>query len=97
MYSKTLLTFLSVFLFASCADLGTESVDEVGNVKYILVEGAFYGIVADNGAHYDPINLPSEFKKDGMRVTFAASKVEGAQSTRMWGQIVKITWIKRVY
>ncbi|MFQ6114636.1 MAG: DUF333 domain-containing protein, partial [bacterium] len=47
-------------------------IDDTGTVKFIQLEGGFYGIVADNGKNYLPINLAPEFKVDRLRVRFKA-------------------------
>jgi len=67
---------------------------ETGVVKFINLEGGFYGIVGDTGQKYDPSNLPDKFKKDGMKVRFTAKEKKGAVSFRMWGKIVELTKIE---
>lgn len=67
-----------------------------GTIRYISIEGGFYGIVADNGEHYDPINLPREFAKDALRVKFQVKDVKGMVSVRMWGKIVRIIKIAKL-
>ena len=39
-----------------------------GTVKYIDLEGGFYGIVDETGKEYLPLNLKDEFKVDGLKV-----------------------------
>lgn len=36
-------------------------ISETGTVKYIDLEGGFFGIIGDSGKNYDPINLSEEF------------------------------------
>jgi len=67
-----------------------------GTIRYISIEGGFYGIVADSGERYDPINLPQEFAKDGLRVKFQVKEVRGRVSVRMWGRIVRIIKIAKL-
>lgn len=67
-----------------------------GTIKYLSFEGGFYGIVADNGKRYDPINLPKEYRQDGLRVGFQAIEMKGMVSIRMWGTIIKITKITKL-
>lgn len=59
-------------------------------MKYLEMEGGFYGIVADSGAHYRPVNLPGGFAEDGLRVRFCAEPVKGVMSFQMWGIPVRI-------
>lgn len=67
-----------------------------GTIKHLSFEGGFYGIVSDNGKHYDPINLPREYRQDGLRIAFQAVRTKGQMSTRMWGTIIKITRITKL-
>jgi heat shock protein HslJ len=64
-------------------------ITSTGTVQYIELEGGFYGIIADDGTHYYPLNLPEEFAQDGARVTFTAQQ-EDVATTAMWGIPVTI-------
>ncbi|MFX0105737.1 MAG: hypothetical protein ACFE75_09615, partial [Candidatus Hodarchaeota archaeon] len=59
-------------------------------------EGGFFGIISDDGDHYDPINLPLEFKVVGLRVLFLAEKLEDMGSFHMWGILVRILFIQKI-
>lgn len=67
-----------------------------GTVKYLSFEGGFYGIVGDDGKHYDPLNLPPEFRVDALRVRFTAIVTDPVVSFHMWGCIVKLVSIERL-
>jgi len=72
-----------------------------GTVKYLSFEGGFYGIVGDDGNHYDPLNLPQEFRVEGLRVRFKATRdhaimTDHMVSFHMWGYIVKLISIERL-
>lgn len=71
-------------------------VEGVGTVVFVELEGGFYGIVADDGARYDPLNLPSGFQKDGLRVRFRARILEDAATIHMWGRPIEILHIEAV-
>ena len=60
-----------------------------GTVKYMGFEGGFYGIAGDDGKNYDPINMPQEFKVDGLRVQFTANLTDYG-SFHMWGYVVEL-------
>jgi len=45
----------------------------LGTIRFIPLEGGFYGIDADDGAQYYPINLDDQYRVDGMRISFSAS------------------------
>ena len=70
-------------------------IHEKGTVVYLSFEGGFYGIVGDDGKHYDPINMPQEFKVDGLRVRFTAN-ITDYMSYYMWGYIVRLISIERL-
>ena len=67
-----------------------------GTVRYIDVEGGFYGIVTDDGKKLDPVNLPQEFRKDGLRIRARVEPLQDRVSIRMWGTPVRIIEFKRL-
>ena len=72
-------------------------VNGTGTVESIELEGGFYGIVADDGEHYDPLSsLPQEYAVDGLRVYFSVRICEDCASFHMWGYIVEIISIARL-
>lgn len=66
-------------------------VNSTGTVRYIDLEGGFYGIIGDDGESYLPGNLDEAYQKDGLRVTFTGMMDENASNFYMWG--VPITLI----
>ena len=68
----------------------------VGTILYQDLEGGFYGLVADDGATYDPLNLDEAFKQDSLRVRFQARRYTNVMTIRMWGQPVEILEMARV-
>ena len=96
---KQLYIFGVVVLLLSIALSGCEEIDIIsgtGEIKYIDLEGGFYGIVADDSEHYDPTDMPSEFKEDGLRVSFIVKILENRSSIHMWGSVVKILKIEKL-
>jgi hypothetical protein len=69
---------------------------KTGTVRYIGIEGGFFGIASDDGNHYDPINLGSQYKVDGLRIVFMARILSGMASVHMWGIIIEIAWVSRL-
>jgi hypothetical protein len=67
-----------------------------GTVRHIEVEGGFYGIVTDDGADLDPVNLPPEFQKDGLRLEARVVPLRDRVSIHMWGTPVRIIEFKRL-
>jgi len=64
-----------------------------GKIQYMDFEGGFYGIVSDDGEHYDPINLASEFRVDSLQVSFTV-KILDMVSIHIWGRVVEILEIE---
>jgi len=87
---------VAVFATACIFSSDDEMAKGKGTVVYLDLEGGFYGIVADNGKRYDPINLPKEFQQDGLRVSFEAKIRDDLASFHMWGQLVEIIKINRL-
>ncbi len=65
-----------------------------GTIKYLEFEGGFYGIVADDSTYYQPLNLPDNYKKDGMRVRFRFEPRD-VPTFQMWGVTVEILKIEK--
>jgi inhibitor of cysteine peptidase len=77
-------------------------VEGTGTIVYNDFEGGFYGIVADSCIpgypinHLDPINLPQEFKEDGLRVSFKVRLRPDLISFHMRGILVEILEINKL-
>jgi hypothetical protein len=69
---------------------GTGMLRISGTVTYFPFEGGFYGIVADDGGEYLPLNLPPEFAKDGLAVIVTVEPAEGVSTIQQWGMPVRI-------
>ena len=67
----------------------------VGTVRFIELEGGFYGIITPEGDNYLPLNLPKEFQVDGLQVTFSAREERDVSTIAMWGTPVRIDSIAR--
>ena len=65
-----------------------------GTVTYVNIDGGFYGIVDNRDNGFEPINLPEEFKTDGLTVFVVAQKCRDLGSYHMWGETVEIRFIK---
>lgn len=81
-------------LSLSCSTDFGDNIVVTGTVIYVQLEGGFYGINGDDGRSYDPTNLPTEFRKNGMRVSFEAKELKNAAGFHMWGIIVEIIHIQ---
>lgn len=64
-----------------------------GQVTYIDLEGGFFGIITSDGEQYLPLDLPEEYKLDGLIVIVTGSIDPDAMSIQMWGQPLRIDLI----
>jgi hypothetical protein len=78
------------YLDATSWDYAEDTVSGTGTIRFLDFEGGFYGIVSDDGGHYDPINLNREFQVDGLRVYFEIRVLRDVHSYHMWGEVVSI-------
>lgn len=62
-----------------------------GTVRYLNLEGGFWGIVADNGQKILPKNLPQEYRKDGIRLSFTAQEITGMMTIQQWGKLSNLS------
>ena len=78
----------------SGSEVPTETI--TGTIHHINLEGGFWGIIGDDGTKYNPVNLPPEYQKEGLRVEITAEKIEKGVSIQMWGQMIRILKIKQI-
>lgn len=89
-----ILPLLFTFAFAAgCANDKPEPVSATGTMVFNDLEGGFYGIVGDDGRHWDPQDLPDEFAVDGLPVSFRG--VPGDVPTFTWPRL-DLLEIKRI-
>ncbi|WP_153015940.1 hypothetical protein [Methanofollis ethanolicus] len=72
----------------------TAAITGTGTVTYIDLEGGFYGIVADDGMRYLPMDLDPAFEQDNLSVTFTVEKVD-VVTIQQWGTPVKVISIEK--
>ena len=103
---RSLTVFLCLVVsMVACRDVGSAGVpppssgdviEISGTVRYVSVEGGFYGIIGEGGEKYDPMNLSQEFAVEGLRVKVQAQVMKGVASIRMWGNIIKIIRMEKL-
>ena len=71
-------------------------VSDTGTVRYVELEGGFYGIIADDSTRFLPDSLARSFRQDGLRVRFRARLREDVMTAQMWGTPVAIIDIMRL-
>ncbi len=75
--------------------LPSEEISASGTVRFVELEGGFFGIITPAGDNYMPLNLPREFQVDGLQVTFTAREEQDVTTTAMWGTPIHINSIAR--
>ena len=65
-----------------------------GEIEFYTIEDGIYAIISNDGAQYEPINLPDKFKVDGLQVEFILKLPNDMTSYHLWLRIVEIHWIK---
>lgn len=90
------ILIFSMTIYANHQPGDDQYISTTGTIKYISLEGGFYGIIGDNGQGYDPINLPVDFQIDGLNVFFTALKRYDLASIHMLGIIIEIIDINLV-
>jgi inhibitor of cysteine peptidase len=94
---KSLACLLVLVVASGClADQGIELTKAEGTIRFIALEGGFFGIIGSDGAHYDPVNLATAFQQDGLRVRFTAKPAKSQVSFHMWGQMVEVITIEKL-
>ena len=67
-----------------------------GTIRYIQLEGGFWGIEGDDGMNYFPNDgIPLSLRSDQMRVVAELDMISGA-SISMWGKLVRIRSIEKL-
>ena len=91
-----------VVLIGGCtaSDSGGESnetgITGTGTVTYIDLEGGFYGIVADDGGQYLPLDLDEAFRQDGLEVRFTLEPADDMATIQQWGTPVRVVSIETI-
>lgn len=95
------IIIITILSFIAITCLGTESenmksISAIGTVKYISLEGGFFGITTDDNKNLDPLNLSKEFQVDGKRISFKYVEKKDMASFHMWGEIIEIIEISEL-
>ncbi len=67
-----------------------------GIITHIELEGGFYGIIADSGERYFPINLDQQYKINNLKVRIEGKIRKNVMITTMWGTPLEILKIERL-
>ena len=73
--------------------LPKDAFEITGTVVYKNIEGGFFAIDGDDGRKYDPISLPQNYRKHGLKVKVTARLKPDAVSFHMYGPIIEVVKI----
>ncbi len=73
-----------------------ENVALGGTVVFRGDGSGFYGILADNGGQYEPVNLDPKFRNDGQRISFTGRLDTTALGEHHWGNPIELTRVSEV-
>ena len=93
-FSFGVIVLLLLVFFSGC--LERDIVEGKGEIRYVDLEGGFYGIISYDGEKYDPVNLPNDFKIDGLHVRFRLRVLSEENSFHMWGKVIYLIEIKKI-
>lgn len=95
---QTGVYLLTLFLFCAGGCVAQETSSEItstGTITYINLEGGFYGLVTSDGVNYLPLDLPDEYKQNGLKVDFTGVPDQDIMTIQMWGQPLRILSINK--
>ena len=63
-------------------------------MRHLDLEGGQFVIESQDGIRYQPIDLPSSFRRDGLRVEVQAMKRDDMMSIGMTGPMIELRQIR---
>lgn len=100
LYFKLVMFALACVLIYGCNNMTNgdnpenDITDFQATVRYIDLEGGFWGFISADGSRYLPVKLEEKYRKDGLNVSVKARILKDTADFRMWGSQVKILEIK---
>lgn len=78
------------------ADSAGAPIRIVGVVRFLSVEGGVFTIRGDDSVTYNPMNLPAEFQKDGLRIEAEGRRRDDMMGIQMVGPIVQLERVRKL-
>jgi hypothetical protein len=66
-----------------------------GRIQYLDLEGGLFVIRAEDGTQYNPLNLPADFRIDGLAVEADARRRDDVATIGMVGPVLELLRIRR--
>ena len=98
---RSFLLLLASLVSVACASVPVEPLESRKHavvdaaVEFLNVEGGCWTIEVSEHVHYLPLNLPQEFRQDGLRVRAEILRRDDYGSTCMVGPVVEVLSIRR--
>ncbi len=73
-----------------------KEVSFTATVKYMKIEGGFYGLLTKEGQRWLPMNLKNEFRKHGALVKVKGHEIKDMMTIQQWGKPFSITDIRLI-
>jgi hypothetical protein len=73
-----------------------EQISFTATIKYMNLEGGFFGLISKEGKHWLPLNLEKEFQKDGVVIKVTGKAITGMMTIQQWGTPFSITDIELI-
>ena len=67
-----------------------------GTLKFIELEGGFYGFYGDNGERFLPLDLKANFKKNGAKVKLYGLVDNNIMTFQQWGSPFKVIKVELI-
>lgn len=66
----------------------------MAEVRWVPLEGGFYGLVAEDGRRFLPLDLPEKFQKDGLKIRVRGKIRKDVVTFYLWGTPFEIREIE---
>lgn len=68
----------------------------IATIRYMNIEGGFFGVISKDGKRWLPLNLKKEFQQDGAIIKVTGSAVNDMMTIQQWGTPFSITHIELI-
>jgi hypothetical protein len=85
-----------VSLKSSFTKADAKQLSFTATVKYMNLEGGFFGLISKEGKHWLPMNLKKEFQQNGAVIAVRGNAIEGMMTIQQWGTPFSITHIELI-
>jgi len=80
----------------SSIEVDLKQLSFTATVKYMNLEGGFFGLIDKDGKHWLPMNLKKEFQQHGAIIKVTGSALDDIMTIQQWGTPFSITHIELI-